>query len=123
MPHDIGVNPGNGRKFARPVGPLMWPSEPRRLVRLPLGWHPVTERGRRVAGRAELGGLSLALHAFAKRTLTRQAFARCRFARDALANQRSFLVWGLQGLQPTHLSSNVAHASVRRSRRKGQCSR
>jgi len=45
---DLSVDPGDRRKLPRPVGPVMWPSEPGGFVRLPLGRMPEAElAGRR----------------------------------------------------------------------------
>src|SRR2546428_7347512 len=45
---DLGVHPGNRRELARPIAPVVRPSEPRRVVRLPLRGHAEAEAGRRL---------------------------------------------------------------------------
>ena len=64
-PHDIAIDPRNGREFSRPIGSLVRPGEPGGFVRLPFGGHapghlghfnPATASGsarrHRCAGRA-----------------------------------------------------------------------
>ena len=46
---DLAINPGNGREFARPVGPVGGPANPSCLVRFPFG--RMTETVRRAAAR------------------------------------------------------------------------
>ena len=41
MAHDVGIDPGNRREFAGPVGALVRPGEPGGFVRLPFGGHAV----------------------------------------------------------------------------------
>ena len=41
--HDLAVDPRDRRELARPVGALVRPRQPGRLVRLPLGRHAVAE--------------------------------------------------------------------------------
>ena len=46
---DLGVNPGNRLKLARPVVAVMWPRDPGRLMRFPFGGHPILkQRGKLV---------------------------------------------------------------------------
>src|SRR5882762_7478992 len=43
VPHNIRIDPWNGREFPRPVRFFMGPRKPGGRVRLPLRWHPVAE--------------------------------------------------------------------------------
>ena len=46
VPHDLPIDPGNRRKFARPVGAFVRPRNPCRLMRLPLRRHAVRQGAR-----------------------------------------------------------------------------
>src|SRR5262249_46242139 len=48
---DLGVDPGDGRELARPVGGVVGPGDPGRPVRLPLGWHAICDTSRSGHGR------------------------------------------------------------------------
>ena len=48
MADDLGIDPGDWRELARPVGAVVRPGQPGGGVRLPLGGHAVAERGGRV---------------------------------------------------------------------------
>ena len=48
VPDDLGVDPGHRRELAGPVVAVVGPGDPGRLVRLPLGGHPISELGGRL---------------------------------------------------------------------------
>ena len=49
---DFGMHPRDRLELAGPIAVIVGPCEPGCGVRLPLGGHAVTERGRRLRGRA-----------------------------------------------------------------------
>src|SRR5207244_6396851 len=51
LAHDLAVHPLDRRDLSRPVAPVVWPAEPRGLVRLPLGGHAKAEGGGSLGGR------------------------------------------------------------------------